>query len=167
VRSAFGVAPYGRQHPERTGAAVTDAHAAPEDDVVDEAAPTGALADLDAILAVLEVRRRPGVFAVCTLDEVPDADVEAVVVEDEGLTVVLPLADAEELRLSWGFEAAWLTVDVRTALDGVGLTAALARVLADAGLPCNVLAGFHHDHLLVPADRADEALAAIEGLRRE
>lgn len=124
------------------------------------------LRDLDEILRGLEVSRRPGTFAVCSVDEVPDADVEAVVVEDEGLTVVLPLAQAQQLRLSWGFEAAWLTIEVRTALDGVGLTAALSRALADAELPCNVLAGFHHDHLLVPADRATEAIDVLHGLRR-
>ena len=43
-------------------------------------------------------------------------------------------------------------------LEQVGLTALFSRALADAGISCNVLAGVHHDHLLVPADRADEAL---------
>ena len=123
------------------------------------------LAALDEILASLTVSRRDGVFAVCTLDEVPDADVEAVVVEDEGLTVVLPLEEAQRLRLSWGFEAAWLTIDVRTALDGVGLTAAFSTALAAADLPCNVLAGFHHDHVLVPVDRVGEALEVLADLR--
>ena len=123
------------------------------------------LADLDEILAAMAVSRRPGTFVVCAADEVPDADVEAVVVEDEGLTVVLPREQAEDLRMTWGFEAAWLTIEVTTALDGVGLTAAFSRALADAGLPCNVLAGFHHDHVLVPVDRADEAVAVLRGLR--
>ncbi len=125
----------------------------------------GPLDDLGRILASLEVVRRDGVFAVCSVDDVPDADVEAVVFEDEGITVVLPLEQAEERRLSWGLEAAWLTIEVRTALDGVGLTAALARALADVGIPCNVLAGYHHDHLLVPVGDADAAVEAIEALR--
>lgn len=124
------------------------------------------LVDLDDILSSLVITRRDGVFVVCSLDEVPDADVEAVVIEDEGITVVLPLEQAQELRVSWGFEAAWLTIDVRTALDGVGLTAVLSRALADVGLSCNVLAGYHHDHLLVPAAHADEAIATLETLRR-
>ncbi len=124
------------------------------------------LFDLDKILAALTVSRREGVFVMCTVDDLPDADLEAVVFEDEGITIVLPLDQAEELRLTWGFEAAWLTIDVLTALDGVGLTAVLSRALADAGLPCNVLAGFHHDHLLVPVADADRAIAVMEGLRR-
>ena len=44
------------------------------------------------------------------------------------------------------------------------MTAAISRVLADAGLSCNVLAGFFHDHLLVPWERADEAVALLRAL---
>jgi hypothetical protein len=123
------------------------------------------LADLAEILAALTVSRRDGVFVMCTVDDLPDADLEAVLFEDEGITIVLPLAQAEELRLTWGFEAAWLTIDVLTALDGVGLTAAVSHALADAGIACNVLAGFHHDHILVPVDAADRAMDAITALR--
>ena len=68
---------------------------------------------------------------------------------------------AEEAAVSHGWEHhgvfAWLTLDVHSSLDAVGLTAAVSRTLADHDIPCNVLAGYHHDHLLVPIDRADEA----------
>lgn len=33
------------------------------------------------------------------------------------------------------------------------------------GIPCNVLAGFHHDHLLVPVDKADNCIAVLSALR--
>jgi hypothetical protein len=123
------------------------------------------LADLAEIFAALTVSRRDGVFVMCTVDDLPDADLEAVLFEGEGITIVLPLTQAEELRLTWGFEAAWLTIDVLTALDGVGLTAAVSQALADAGIACNVLAGFHHDHILVPVDAADQAMDTIAALR--
>jgi hypothetical protein len=55
---------------------------------------------------------------------------------------------------------------VHSALDAVGLTAAVSTALADAGLSCNVIAGYHHDHLLVPADRVAEALAVLSDLSR-
>jgi uncharacterized protein len=53
-----------------------------------------------------------------------------------------------------------------SALDAAGLTAAISTALADAGLSCNVIAGYHHDHLLVPADRAPEALAVLSDVSR-
>jgi hypothetical protein len=46
----------------------------------------------------------------------------------------------------------------------VGLTAAVSGVLADAGISCNILAGFHHDHLLVPEDDLDSALEVLVNL---
>jgi uncharacterized protein len=94
----------------------------------------------------------------------PDIVVAASIVEDEGVTSVVSLADAERLGFRPEFVAAWLTLDVESALDSVGLTAAVTTALAAQQIPCNVLAGFHHDHLLVPEDRADEAMAILRAL---
>jgi hypothetical protein len=33
--------------------------------------------------------------------------------------------------------------------------------LTDVDISCNVLAGYHHDHLLVPVERVDEAIVAL------
>lgn len=55
---------------------------------------------------------------------------------------------------------------MHSALDAVGLTAAVAHELAGAGVSCNVVAGFHHDHLFVPYEVADRAMALLEGLSR-
>lgn len=81
-----------------------------------------------------------------------DVDVAAMVTEAEGTTVVIGAADAMRMDLDTEFVAAWLTLNVDSALDAVGLTAALSSVLAADGIPCNVLAGYHHDHLLVPIE---------------
>lgn len=98
---------------------------------------------------------------------VPDASglpALATVAEDEGLAVVLRREDAERLGLPIDWVGAWITLRVHSALDAVGLTAAVGTALADAGISCNVLAGFHHDHLIVPADRAADALALLSAL---
>ena len=91
--------------------------------------------------------------------------VAATIVEDEGTTSVLSVTDAERLGARPEFVAACLTVEVRSALDAVGLTAALATALAAENIACNVLAGYHHDHLLVPVEKADRAVAVLEALR--
>jgi hypothetical protein len=46
----------------------------------------------------------------------------------------------------------------------VGLTAAVATVLAEAGIACNMVAGHHHDHAFVPDDRVDEAVSLLQRL---
>ncbi|HEX4980751.1 MAG TPA: ACT domain-containing protein [Ilumatobacteraceae bacterium] len=123
-------------------------------------APAPGERDLASMLRSLTVERRPGVFAYVSVDR-PDAELvamaAAVVAESEGVTLVLPSDVAHGAGLTPVFEAAWLTLAVHSSLDAVGLTAAVSDALAAAGIPCNVLAGTYHDHLLVPAARADEA----------
>jgi len=121
--------------------------------------------DLAAMLASLDVERRPGTFAFVT-GEHPTYAASAVasISESEGTTWVLPVDVARAAGADVEFEAAWLTLTVHSALDAVGLTAAFSRALGDVGIPCNVLAGYYHDHLLVPSDRAEDAIVALRAL---
>ena len=89
-----------------------------------------------------------------------------VVREDEGVTVVVAQEAADALGLAYAYVAAWITLEVLSALEAVGLTAAVGRALADAGIGANVVAGFSHDHVFVPHDRADEAMARPARARR-
>lgn len=89
------------------------------------------------------------------------------VAEPEGLTLVLPESEAVTAGLGYAYTAGWITLRVHSALDAVGLTAAVSLALTDAGLSCNVVAGFHHDHLFVPHDRAEEAVRVLEALATE
>jgi len=97
--------------------------------------------------------------------EVPaGADPVVVVREDEGVTLVLDQVQADELDLAYEFVAAWITLEVHSALDVVGLTAAVSYVLTGAGISANVVAGYTHDHVFVPFDRADDAMRALATL---
>ncbi|WCI09543.1 ACT domain-containing protein [Arthrobacter sp. OVS8] len=49
-------------------------------------------------------------------------------------------------------------------LEAIGLTAAVSAALTEAKISCNVLAGFHHDHILVPVADADQALEVLHEL---
>ena len=122
--------------------------------------------DLQRMLATIAVDRRPGSFCFVTnADDLADSAV-ATVHEAEGLTAVVPVEVVRDRGDEPDFEASWLTLRVHSSLQAVGLTAVVSRALADHGIPCNVIAGYHHDHLLVPSDRADTAIAAIEALRQ-
>ncbi|MEZ5341879.1 MAG: ACT domain-containing protein [Acidimicrobiales bacterium] len=90
---------------------------------------------------------------------------EALIREDEGITVVLDRRVADDLGLPYDFIGAWLTLTVYSSLEAVGLTAAFSAALGEAQIPANVLAGLHHDHIVVPIDRADDAIRCLAGLR--
>ena len=79
----------------------------------------------------------------------------ALVREDEGITAIVPDAEGDFARI---------TLMVHSALEGVGLTAAVSGALATAGIACNMVAGLRHDHLFVPWARRDEALAVLHRL---
>jgi hypothetical protein len=53
---------------------------------------------------------------------------------------------------------------VASDLAAVGLTAVFAAALGAEAISCNVVAGYHHDHLFVQWDRRDDALAALRRL---
>ena len=125
--------------------------------------------DLASMLRSLTVERRPGVFVYVSVER-PSAELvakaAAVVEEAEGITLVLPADAARDAGLTPVYEAAWLTLAVHSSLDAIGLTAAVSDALATAGIPCNVIAGAFHDHLLVPAARADEATNCLLQMKR-
>lgn len=135
--------------------------------------------DLAAMLGNLEVHVRPERYTFVTIPPTVPAStvpastvlpplgdgVAAIIGEEEGVTVVVEVGRARAEGWPVTFEAAWLTLAVHSALDGVGLTAAVATALARHGIACNVLAANFHDHLLVPADRVEEAVVRLHELR--
>ncbi len=129
---------------------------------------TTPIRDLGALLAGLQPVAQPGTWAWCALAEgaLPAGVTPAATLrEPEGLTVVVP--EDVALRHGWPvvFRSAWLTLRVHSDLEAVGLTAAVAAALTEAGIACNVIAGVHHDHLFVPVGRAQDALQALGALQ--
>ena len=123
--------------------------------------------NLARLLADLRPQAQPGTYVFAMAPSAAPGLVDDAVVtvrEPEGLTLVLPREDAERHGLSFAFEAAWVTLTVHSALDAVGLTVVVATAMAERGISCNVVAGYHHDHLFVPAELLDDALDALRSL---
>ncbi len=122
--------------------------------------------DLQGLLSTLRPDLRPGNVVYCTAARALEPGIRplATITESEGTTYVLQQDDADRLQIPYEFVGAWITLRVHSALEAVGLTAAVSTALASAGIACNVLAGYFHDHLIVPADRAADALEVLTGL---
>tara|TARA_R110002111_G_scaffold19331_1_gene47201 strand:- start:451 stop:852 length:402 start_codon:yes stop_codon:yes gene_type:complete len=114
------------------------------------------------MIAKMAPERLEGLFAFATSDD--DALVRqavATIREAEGLSLILPLDVAQRAGLDVSQPMACLTLNVVSALDGVGLTADVATALACENIACNMVAGHHHDHAFVPANDADRALSVL------
>ncbi|MFC3615946.1 ACT domain-containing protein [Lutimaribacter marinistellae] len=85
----------------------------------------------------------------------------ASVAEEEGMSLIVPLSHAPDKALPMRC----ITLRVNSALDGVGLTAAVSGALARADIPANMVAGLHHDHVFVPTEAADKALDILRNLQ--
>jgi hypothetical protein len=128
----------------------------------------GGATDLPTLLRALRPVLRDGEWAFVSLPaDAAAAHRDAALasfVEDEGVSLVLPRAHAEAHGLPHDGAFRCLTLTVHSSLAAVGLTAAVAHALAECGIAANVIAAAHHDHVLVPSGRADEALHALLAL---
>lgn len=95
----------------------------------------------------------------------------ALIADKDEVTLVIP-ADAIEdfvsrLRNQQVSESAYrlITFDVELEPTLVGFMACIADALAAAQVPILTFAAFSRDHLLVPVDRFDTALAALQKLQ--
>jgi len=125
---------------------------------------------LKELLAGLAPRLNAGEFVFITLKERLPAHVRPLASfhEWEGESVVLRVEQAETIGLKHGADTyAWITLGVQSPLDSVGLTAAVAAALAAEGIPCNVVAAFHHDHIFVPTSSAQKALGILRLLEKQ
>ena len=123
------------------------------------------MTELPALLDGMSPRLRPGRYLFCRLPDETTVPAGAVVTvaEDEGRTVVVPDAAVPEGAPA-EYPCAWITLEVHSSLDAVGFLAAVTGALARAGLSVNPVSGFHHDHLFVPWERRDEAMAVLREL---
>jgi uncharacterized protein len=90
----------------------------------------------------------------------------AVFREEEGLALVLTKADAIQHGFDQSMPMSRIVLEVFSALDGVGLTAGVATALADEGIPCNMIAAYHHDNVFVPEPFARRALEILQSVQR-
>ncbi|WP_454227247.1 ACT domain-containing protein [Propioniciclava flava] len=82
------------------------------------------MTDLHEILGALRPYVRQGAYVVVTTQTPPDVAYHARIVEDEGTTLVLDQAIADEYHLTYEGVFGWITLEAHTSLQAVGITAA-------------------------------------------
>jgi hypothetical protein len=130
---------------------------------------TTPISNLQQLIASMQPVFNEGAYVYASVPHGTDVsgwEVVATVREHEGLTVVVPQEVAQRLGLEVLFRAAWITLNVHSDLQAVGLTAAFAAELGRANISCNVVAGAFHDHIFVPRELRDAAMAALMALQR-
>ncbi|AZO17723.1 ACT domain-containing protein [Mesorhizobium sp. M2A.F.Ca.ET.043.05.1.1] len=127
--------------------------------------------DLQKLLASMTPRLYPDVYVFATLPPgaVLPGGVEPVMrfIEREDTTLILAESQAKAAGLAGTFRCRMITLDVHSSLEAVGFLAAITTRLAAAGMGVNPVSAFYHDHLFVPAARAEEAMVILRALAAE
>jgi len=125
--------------------------------------------DTQAMITGMTPTLDPGTWVFCAVngDGTIPPDAFAVIQEAEGTTLILPEATAQAVGYTASPTMKKITLQVNSDLEGVGLTAAVATALTKHNIPCNVVAGYHHDHIFVPEAQAGLAYATLLQLQSD
>jgi hypothetical protein len=127
--------------------------------------------DLHKLIGLMSPELLPGVHVFATLPSGAPrpAGLDPVMIfrEREGETLILRENEAKAAGLPFAFPSRMITLNVHSSLDAVGFLAAITTRLAAAGMGVNPVSAYFHDHLFVPAHRADEAMAILKALAAE
>lgn len=123
--------------------------------------------DLTKLLQGLRPTRNEGEYVFCLVNSLASAaelNPLCIFQEKEDVTVILPKIRADENSLLYSVICTWITLNVHSSLEAVGLTAAVAKVLTEANISCNVVAAYYHDHIFVPIKDAERAMKVLSQL---
>lgn len=123
--------------------------------------------DLSTILSKMQPILNDGNYVFVSVDHSYPLNlryVHGIFKEKEGITVILKKEKADELDLEYGYIASCITLNIHSALEAVGFTAAISNTLANNGISCNVVAAYYHDHIFVDKQDAHNAMEILQGL---
>ena len=129
----------------------------------------GGETDLSKLIADMEAKLHDGEYVFLSFKnkvQIPEEEVIAMVKEKEGVTYVVSRDFANQSSYPYQFVSSWITLEVHSSLEAVGLMAAFSNALARSGISCNVIAGYYHDHIFVDSRQALEAMTVLKKLQQ-
>ena len=125
------------------------------------------ITDLEALITNMEPVLNEGEYVFATVPNtasIPRESTVCEIKEKEGITVVVSKEDAAALGLPFEYVASWITLNIHSSLEAVGLTAAFSSGLAQNNISCNVIAGYYHDHIFVDKKDKDKAVKVLRAM---
>jgi hypothetical protein len=127
--------------------------------------------NLSKLLASMQPELHPEIYVFSTIpaDQEQALNNEAIgwFREAEGTTVIINREAAMSLEMDYAYPSRVITLNVYSSLEAVGFLAIITDKLAAAGISVNVISGYYHDHLFVPVDQADQAIAILQQIMLE
>lgn len=124
--------------------------------------------DLSKLLQSMQPELRAEEFVFCTVP--PDqlsklaARPISLFYEKEGISLILSRQQADRQKIPYHYPCRLITLTVHSSLNAVGFLATVTQALAAWGISVNPVSAYYHDHLLVPADRVEDAMNCLNQL---
>ena len=122
--------------------------------------------NLDLLISTMNPKLNSGQFVFCTIKQ-PELEINEILFyfrEAESITLVCSKEYADQRNYAYSSPFAWITLQVHSALEAVGLTAAFSQELAKHDISCNVVAAYYHDHIFVQYEKKEAATKVLENL---
>ncbi len=125
--------------------------------------------DLSKLIKGMTPSLNPGEYVFSSVENLEKIDRNDTVFEfkeAEATTVVMEKNKAIDMNLEFNYVASWITLQIHSSLDAVGLTAAFSTALAQHSISCNVVAGYYHDHIFVDKKETVKAMEVLIDLSK-
>lgn len=126
--------------------------------------------DLDVLIQSMKPVVSDETYVFATVENCSNTDALSPVMvfrEREGTTLIVEQSKAVTAGLQHEFPCKMITLNVHSSLEAVGFLASVTQRLAKLQMGVNPVSGFYHDHLFIPIDRAQEALAELQFMSSE
>jgi len=124
-------------------------------------------------LEVLLNNKRPVLntsdYVFCNVSSFDKIDLKQIIgsfKEEEGITLIISKAYADRLGLNYSSIMSWITLQIHSSLEAVGLTAVFSSILSKNNISCNVIAGYYHDHIFVLKEDAKKAVEVLNDFNK-
>ena len=111
-----------------------------------------------------KVKLNKGEYVYCSVNDLNNTnniDIICSFKESEGYSIIISKEEAIKNNLSFYFVSAWITLEINSSLDSLGLTSAFSKELTKARISCNVVAAYFHDHIFVPYEKKEKAMKIL------
>jgi len=123
--------------------------------------------NLSILIKTLHPVLNEGEYVFSCVKDLDNVDFEHLIFhfkENEGITIVVGKEYADANNLDYHNIFSWISLEVHSSLNAVGLTATFSNALYEEGISCNVVAAFYHDHIFVARKDAENAMDTLQKL---
>ena len=125
--------------------------------------------NLEVLLNNMRPVLNTGDYVFCNVSSFDKIDLKQIIgsfKEEEGITLIISKAYADRLGLSYSNIMSWITLQIHSSLEAVGLTAVFSSILSKNNISCNVIAGYYHDHIFVLKEDAKKAVEVLNDFNK-